>query len=295
MSEDIRCYTKILCDLSVLQRGSWESRIHTFYEIFGVGSDPNRIEIWSPTSVADVIGMREDGKTSRGKRVANIRSRLIREGILERVVAQDKRYSYRVTTRSRGLPDDALEIINNRTYSTIKYCRPDQIASIHAENGDLDRLPGIFIWYLNGIKRECHWHSLSNDALVDFHRDETWMFWMRDIPRKLNQKRHPLAHIEDYNLRLQMALSGVSRGIHRNITNAPSHRPWQPRNPYRWTLDALGRVGKRGEQDWEPLMDARAIRGAMNEHTKSSKSSSLRALAEEAARARETGGEDEED
>ena len=239
----MKYYYKNLMGLEILRRGSFIDRLMAFYEVYGSNSPDARITVWTPDEVATVIGLTDGDGKPKGKNLSAIRAKAVRLGLLEKVSARGM-YSYRVVSNG-GLPDDALDILNKKGRPDITYCRRQQIPRLMASE-KLEDLPNIYLWSLND-RTAVWWYDLPE--LIDFEEADCWEFWTTKAINAVSGKGHPLKGIEDPDLRLQVALTGLEMGLERNLKKNPD---WYPGDPIAWTLHALkGLVGI--ERDWGVL------------------------------------------
>ena len=238
---DPKYYYKALVDLTLLRRGRVRDRVVNFYEIFGVQNPDRPLTIWMPDEIATIIGLPDSGATSKGRRLSAIRAKLTRtvdkggnlltDGRpLERVVRPDGRYSWMVVDRS-GLPDEALDIINRKTWGGVTWCRKAQIPYLMGQQR-LDKIPAVFVWEYNGFST---WDVVA-PALIDFAEPDTWEFWTEKAANAVSGKKHPLRKIEPVELRIQVGLTGLDRGIKKYRDKNPA---WEPRDAWGWALHAL--------------------------------------------------------
>ena len=237
----MKYFPKIMLGLDVLQRGSMEDRLYAFYEKFGGVGKSGSITFWKRDEIAEVISLKGSEKNPREKMLSILRSKMVKKGLLKKVVEPDGAYTWEVV-KGEGLHDRALEIINSKTHRDITYCRKDQIPYLMSKT-DLDKIPNIVLW-----DEDLNWDDIFPD-LVDFSEAETWEFWPKAM-NAVSGKGHPLVGIKDKELRLQVAMTGIEKGLKRNTKNPD----WihTIKDHYGWTIHSLTLVGKDNEPDWKP-------------------------------------------
>ena len=239
-----------LISLDILRRGKLAARLVAFYDQFGARRQ-SWFRIFSDVEVAVIVGWRKENGEPNNDAVRQTRARLLADGVLEEVTQVQRGrtfWSYRPAAKHRGLMDDeALALLSSKTPG-ITYCRADDRALFELRNR-IDDLPVI---YLCGIRGHHPWFEVLTD-LLDFTQTGTLDFWTHKAVNALKGKSHPLRSIEDHDLRLQVGLTGLDRGISRNLDR---NSQWSPDDHVAWALDALTRVGT--EQDWMPLVEDKA-------------------------------------
>ncbi|RJO67142.1 MAG: hypothetical protein C4523_10300 [Myxococcales bacterium] len=271
-----------LMDLGMLRRGPMQDRLIGFYELFGARNPDSRFTIWTPEEIAMVIGMPDGERLPKGKRLSSLRAKLtrrigpdseiIRNGPLAKVVGTDGRYTWMVCDLA-GLPNEALAILNRKAPPSIHWCRRSQIPGLMAKD-KLDSIPNVYLLAL--VERKAMWcHDLP--GILDWDEPACWEFWAGKAMNAISGKNHPLASINDPDLRLQVALSGVETGVARNLDRNPD---WEPDDPWAWTLHALSALVGR-ERDWKPMSIEEVRR--LREETSRMKGLTVRHLAEKAA------------
>lgn len=243
-----------LVNLGALRRGSYRERVLLFFSMFGVNE--NSYTIWRPDEVCAVIGWLDPDGNPRTDAYRRTVRDLVASGALARVedtIRGFEVYSYRV--EFDGLPEKALDVINAKTPKSTVYCNLSDVSYLMGMER-LEDLPNI---YLIGWKERVQWHEHLRE-LADFARVDTWEFWSNKLDRALAAKNHPLRGIQDRDVRIQVALSGLEKGLARNLRN-PN---WQVDKADAWALDRVSRsVGR--EPDWE-CIDDKSVEATMKKY-----------------------------
>ena len=225
-----------------------KNRILLFFEMFP--SSPEYLTVWKAEEVCTIIGyVDEEGRPNTDSYLRVLRE-LRQKELLERVEKRTKEgadiYGFR-TINLPSLSSTALSALNSKTPPSVTYCNPDERAAFQAA-ALIDELPTIYLYELGD--RTAWWKILPK--LIDFTLSETWEFWTTKAPLALKGKGHPLRAIEDPDLRLQTALTGLEKGLNRNRESNPD---WKAENHYAYALHSLTRrVGREAPSN--PLSEA---------------------------------------
>lgn len=237
-----------LVHLDCLREGSIRLRILRFHEMFG--SRDGMVQVWDAKDICVVIGhVGENGvpTSTQVSTVSRHRRELARQGRLRRVRQQVQPglevYGWGYVPQN-NMTAEALKEINRRS-NKITMCNPaDRPRLLLTEK--IGNLPRIRMLSMNQkTAPRAVWFEAMPE-LLDFSLGDTVDFWTVKAPSTLAAKGHPLRRIEDPDIRLQVGLACLERGLRRNVRRTPGYRP---RHATRWALSHMKKVVDR-ERDW---------------------------------------------
>ena len=201
-----------LISIDIIRRRDLSDRLLAFYDLFGARTEA-WFRIFSDAEVAVIVGWRKPNGEPNSEAVRQTRARLVKAGELEKVIQQQRgREFWSFKPAKSGLMDDeALAILSDKTPS-ITYCRASDRPLFELRHR-IDNLPVI---YLADMGVGHCWMKALRDLFL-FDESGVLDFWEFKAINTISGKAHQLKGIEDTDLRLQVALAGLERGISRNL------------------------------------------------------------------------------
>jgi len=247
--------------------GSLRERLIQFYRL--MGSQPGRVTIYTPDQIAQVIGIEGTAKETAARKIHKARSALVKAGILERVedpdnLSQDDKPMYSWRTVDPELDEDAFEILNRKAPAWREFIAKGEQAYWMAKSM-IEEVPTVALFTYKGNVPA--WHQVF-PSLVDFTDPSVITLWTEKIPRTINSRKHPLAYrqdrvgrllgIQDPDLRLQVALTGVDRLVQDRLEGNPR---WVKtiESPVGFLLATLGKVGSKKHPECEPIVTGKQM------------------------------------
>jgi len=221
-------------------------------------SSPEFLTVWRPEEVCKIIGYLDEEGAAKTQSYRRVVRTLRTKGLLERVTKTVQEGVELYGFRTVGLPnlsEAALAVLNKKTPHSVTYCNEGERAALQAMNL-IDKLPEVYRYERPG---SVPWWKLLPD-LLDFTSSQTWEFWTKKAPLSLKGKGHPLRAVEDPDLRLQTALTGLEKGLNRNRDSNPD---WKAKSDHAYALHAFkGRVGREACSEPMPAERVQEIRAA---------------------------------